>query len=197
MDTGGNPINGPVELTSPTSDDGTLYSDRSQPNSDLMFVSQDNIQFYLDQNSDEPGDFYVFGEPGSNCRITDLGDLVCTGTITGSALLKNGDPVSLYAIESPEVWFEDFGSAQLQQGLAFVPVETQFADAANLRADYHVYLTPLGECNGLYVAGKNAAGFEVRELGGGTASVAFDYRIVAKRAGYETQRLEPLQVEGE
>jgi hypothetical protein len=32
----------------------------------------------------------------------------------------------------------------------------------------------------------------VRELAGGKSNVAFDYRIVAKRAGYENQRLEDV-----
>jgi len=31
--------------------------------------------------------------------------------------------------------------------------------------------------------------FEVRELGGGQSSVAFDYRIVAHRKGYDKTRL--------
>jgi len=53
-------------------------------------------------------------------------------------------------------------------------------------------LTPLGDCNGLYVADKTATGFEVRESGGGASSVGFDYRIVAKRTGYEDVRMEKV-----
>ena len=56
--------------------------------------------------------------------------------------------------------------------------------------DYHVFLTPLGDCNGLYVTDKTATGFVVREFGGGISNVGFDYRIVAKRVGYEDQRME-------
>jgi len=44
-------------------------------------------------------------------------------------------------------------------------------------------LTPLGETQGLYVARKTPTGFEVREQGGGTSNIAFDYRIVAQPAG--------------
>jgi hypothetical protein len=55
--------------------------------------------------------------------------------------------------------------------------------------DYHVFLTPNGDCKGLYVAQKLPTSFVVRELGGGTASIAFDYRIMAKRKGYEQIRL--------
>ena len=53
-----------------------------------------------------------------------------------------------------------------------------------------MFLTPEGECHGLYVTNKSAAGFEVHELGGGQSNVAFDYRIVALRLGYENARLE-------
>jgi hypothetical protein len=55
--------------------------------------------------------------------------------------------------------------------------------------DYHVFVTPNGDCKGLYVAQKSAASFVVRELGGGTSSIAFDYRIMAKRKGFEQARL--------
>jgi hypothetical protein len=41
------------------------------------------------------------------------------------------------------------------------------------------------------VAAKTATYFEVRELDGGKSSLSFDYRLAAKRRGYETQRLEP------
>jgi hypothetical protein len=39
------------------------------------------------------------------------------------------------------------------------------------------------------VINATATGFEVRESGGGTSSLSFDYRIVAKRRGYEQQRM--------
>jgi hypothetical protein len=56
-------------------------------------------------------------------------------------------------------------------------------------ADHHVFITPNGDSKGLYVTGKTATAFEVRESDGGTSSVSFDYRIVAKRRAYESQRL--------
>jgi hypothetical protein len=59
---------------------------------------------------------------------------------------------------------------------------------ANQR-NYHVFLTPKADSKGLYVINETANSFEVRESGGGTSSLSFDYRIVAKRRGYEAQRL--------
>jgi hypothetical protein len=59
----------------------------------------------------------------------------------------------------------------------------------NTNVSYRVFLTPGGECKGLYVSQKSATSFEVRELGFGTSNIAFDYRIMAKRNGFENVRL--------
>ena len=84
----------------------------------------------------------------------------------------------------------DFGSAQLSAGEAVVDLEPDFAQTVNTGVEYHVFLTPRGECEGLYVASTTASGFEVRELHHGSSSVAFDYRIVALRKNFENIRLE-------
>lgn len=66
------------------------------------------------------------------------------------------------------------------------------AATVNTGADYHVFPVPDGDCRGLYVAEKTTAGFVVRELGGGTSNVPFEYRIIARRKGYENVRLEDI-----
>ena len=58
--------------------------------------------------------------------------------------------------------------------------------------EYHVFLTPRGECEGLYVGATTASSFDVHELHHGTSNIKFDYRIVAKRRGYENARLEDV-----
>jgi len=120
------------------------------------------------------------------------GDIVKGGAC--SAAMQAGDHGvrKLYAMESPNVWLEDFGQAQLVDGQATVPIEPIFLTTISTEVPYHVFVTPLGDCNGLYVTNKTAASFEVHELGGGTSDVAFDYRIVALRKGYETVRMELL-----
>jgi hypothetical protein len=45
-----------------------------------------------------------------------------------------------------------------------------------------------GEYVGLYVSRRTRQGFEVREQGGGATSLAFSYRIVARRKGVATRR---------
>jgi hypothetical protein len=98
--------------------------------------------------------------------------------------------VALASIGSPENWFEDFGSAQLVNGAAVVQLDPDFIQAVNTEKDYNVFLTPYGDCRGVYVTNRTANSFEVRELGGGTASVSFGYRIAAIRRKYETVRFE-------
>jgi hypothetical protein len=84
---------------------------------------------------------------------------------------------------------EDFGSGLLKQGVAVVKIDPAYAETVSETADYHVFLTPRGDSKGLYVINASIASFEVRESGGGTSSLSFDYRIVARRRGYEAQRL--------
>jgi len=124
------------------------------------------------------------------CSIDTNGDVGCTGRVGAYAPVEGGTRrVSLYAMQSAENWFEDAGSGQLSNGSARVVLDPTFAETVNTGVDYHVFLTPNGDCKGLYVSQKTPTSFEVHELGGGTSNIAFDYRIMAKRSGYENVRL--------
>ncbi|TKJ30831.1 hypothetical protein CEE39_07825 [bacterium (candidate division B38) B3_B38] len=129
-----------------------------------------------------------------NAHVT--GNLTVDGTILAQGVkpcvqpIDNGKKVLLYAMESPEIWFEDFGTAQLVNGQAVVQLESVFTQAANTEAGYMVFLTPIGEWKGLYISRQDKDSFEVREQGGGTSNISFYYRIVAKRRGYEEVRFE-------
>ena len=57
----------------------------------------------------------------------------------------------LYAVESPENWL-DFGPAKLVNGRAVITIEPVFAETVNTEGDYHVFVTPKGNCSGLYVS---------------------------------------------
>jgi hypothetical protein len=136
----------------------------------------------------------VFETDGSNvggvCTIDVKGDLACTGSKSAVVPVDGGRRnVALYAVEAPENWFEDFGSGHLGNGAARVIFDSTYVQTVNTTSEYHVFLTPRGECEGLYVANETPAGFEVRELHHGTSNVNFDYRIVARRIGYENIRL--------
>jgi hypothetical protein len=126
------------------------------------------------------------------CTIFANGNVSCSGTKSAVVPIAGARKVALYAVEAPEVWFEDFGSGKLESGVATIALDPVFLQTVNANLAYHVFLTPGGDCKGLYVAQKTPTSFQVRELGGGESSVEFDYRIVARRKGYETTRLEDM-----
>jgi hypothetical protein len=123
------------------------------------------------------------------CYIDSSGNINCSGSKNAVVPVDGGaHTVALSAIESPKNWFEDFGSAQLANGSAVVALDSTFMQTVNTEQEYQVFLTPYGDCKGLYASNRTANSFEVHELGGGTASVNFGYRITALRRRYENVR---------
>jgi hypothetical protein len=124
------------------------------------------------------------------CGIGDGGNLSCTGQV--KALVSTGGgarTVETYAPQSAENWMEDYGTGVMERGVSVVKIDPAFAETVTADANYHVFITPRGDSEGLYVINATPTSFEVRESRGGTSSLTFDYKIVAKRRGYEAQRL--------
>jgi hypothetical protein len=135
----------------------------------------------------------TYSPANGDCTINVIGDIDCTGTISGVVSADGGArKVSLYSTQSTENWFEDAGSGQLASGSVHIALDSTFAQTVNTGVEYHVFLTPKGDCEGLYVTNETPQGFDVLELRGGHSAIAFDYRIMAKRAGYENVRLGDL-----
>jgi len=130
------------------------------------------------------------GGPGGTCGINQTGNLSCTGQVKTLVSAGGGArTVETYATQSAENWMEDYGTGVMRMGVAVVTIDPAFAETVSETADYHVFLTPRADSKGLYVINATPGSFEVRESGGGTSSLTFDYKIVAKRRGYEKQRL--------
>ena len=118
------------------------------------------------------GDFTVFG-----------------GAKSAAVSDRDGTLRRLYCVESPESWFEDFGSGELVEGRAEVAIEPGFASVAAM-GDYHVFLTGYDNDNVLHVTERTPQGFTVEanaalaalqgrarcDLGG-----KFSWRVVARR----------------
>jgi hypothetical protein len=132
----------------------------------------------------------VYGETGNTS--TGFG-VLSKGKIGTTSVVISGFPFlgglrAVYSMASPECWLEDFGSSNLVDGAADVALDAVFSAA--VRTDnYKVFVVPEGDCRGLYVAAKGEQGFTVRELQGGTASVPFGYRVVARRQDVDAPRL--------
>jgi hypothetical protein len=121
------------------------------------------------------------------------GFFVATGTKSQAVPTAKHGMRRLYAVESTQPMFEDFGSAWLENGQARVRLDPIFAATVNTAIKYHVFLTPRSaETKGLAVVEQNTEGFVVQEAHGGRGSYEFDYRIMAKVRGQEDTRLEPF-----
>jgi hypothetical protein len=142
--------------------------------------------------------------PGNNSQDTDLyrsapatvrtdgnfivgGNLDVIGQKAALVTTASYGKREIYAVESPGEWFEDFGSGRLSGGQDVVKLDPVFGETVNTDRQYHVFLTPDGRCT-LYITDKKTHSFAVRRMGG-SRHCAFDYRIVARRRGYENVRL--------
>jgi hypothetical protein len=171
-------------------DDGRIYSEPSLTGSDILLLSNDEVHVHLDEDDNSSSAFSIYD--GANTNLWSVGE---TGTAVAagpSAVQVNAGSQGkrlAYAVTSPQNWIEDFGSGQLKDGEAVIELEAAYAETLSTEEPYHVFLTPLGDC-ALYVVEKAAASFSVRALGGERCNIAFDYRIVGLRRGYETVRME-------
>jgi len=135
--------------------------------------------------SASPGGYAVYAQ--GNLHAT--GNFSAGGSKSAVVRLESGEGVKLYAEEGAENWFFDAGSAELKDGAITVRIDPTFAKTVNTTADYLVFVTAKGDCGGLYVSRQGETSFEVKEIGGGQSNTAFNYRIMAKRKGYEGERL--------
>jgi len=101
-------------------------------------------------------------------------------------------------MESPEVWFEDFGQAKLINGYIHISFDEMFQETVFIDSEHpmHVFLQEQGESNGLYFTpDTDGKGFSVKEKQNGTSNITFSYRITAKRRFFQDHRfgVDPIQ----
>jgi hypothetical protein len=135
---------------------------------------------------------YGYTNSSEGYAIYGEGGMATTGPISTINDTRDYGFRQSYSIQATANWCEDFGMDQLVDGKAIITIDEIFLQITNLDEEYHVFLTPLGSCN-LYVAEKNSASFVVKAIDNDACSIEFDYRIVAKRRGYEQERLKGVE----
>jgi len=131
---------------------------------------------------------------GSGAAIYASGDFAASGTKSAVMRTSQGSTL-MYAMESAEVWFEDFGEGQLMNGQVHIELDPLFLEMVTINSanPMKVFIQLNDDCNGTYVKTSNT-GFDVRELQGGNSDAAFTYRVIAKRAGYENERMRTADI---
>jgi hypothetical protein len=130
------------------------------------------------------------------------GDFLVVGAKSAVVPHPDGTHRQLYCVESPESWFEDFGTARLVDGKAEVAIEEGFATVSDM-ANYHVFLTGYDQDHLLHVAKRTPTGFTV-EANAALATLQgrekcditgeFSWRVVAKRKDIPGERLTKVVV---
>ncbi len=115
------------------------------------------------------------------------GDCIVENGVKPEGFLTSLGMSMLYIVEAALSVFEDFGTARLQGGRARVELDRLFAETIETDG-YQVLLTARGDSRGVFVAARDATGFEIREQAGGTSSVEVTYRIVARRKGFRPEQ---------
>jgi hypothetical protein len=77
------------------------------------------------------------------------------------------------------------GTAQVINGNVSVEFPYPFNELVSSEVPVVVTVTPLGECNGLYIAESRADGFTVKELNGGRSNASFNWIAVGREKGRE------------
>jgi hypothetical protein len=125
--------------------------------------------------------------------------VIANGTKSASVGTSKGNQL-LYVNESPEVWFEDFGTAKLTNGECTVNLDPLFLETVFIDADHpmHVFIQMEDESNEVYVK-KGTTSFTVKEKNGGNSNASFSWRLVAKRLHFQDHRFgcDPLWGEGD
>ncbi len=111
------------------------------------------------------------------------------GTGTNAFVQNHPEDKSLVVVyaapEGDEVATYTRGTARLIDGEARVPLGETFRWVTNPDIGLTAHLTPRGNCQGLYVESLRTDQMVVRELGGGSSEVVFDYIVYGLRIGFE------------
>ncbi len=98
---------------------------------------------------------------------------------------QNASEEIYYAtLEGGEAGVYTRGTASLEDGVAVVDLPEHFELVASDEG-LTVQVTPLGNCNGLYVEEKSTSEIVVKELMKGDSDVEFDYNVQGIRTGFE------------
>ncbi len=110
--------------------------------------------------------------------------IIGTGAVSEIIPTPTHGRVTLVCPESPEYWYQDYGTVQMVSGKAHVNLDPILADViiVNDSNPIRVFCTPenMPYFNGVTIMNKTTTSFDIVELNGGIHSGTIDYQIVAK-----------------
>jgi len=199
-------VNDFVKATGPSGDVLELNSSAMTLNANLIVSAPEGVSIggagfgFVPLSVDGNGDsdlLYLNSGTANEMSVSGSGDVSIAGLLYSQGSCHFGclvgqkrvRAVTEYNPVETEPTIEDTGEATLVNGRADVALDPKFANVVDASSPYIVTITPEGDSRGLFVANRSASGFTVRESQGGHSSIAFAFRIVAKRFGVDAPRL--------
>jgi hypothetical protein len=116
----------------------------------------------------------------------------------GFAMPTSKGERTLVSTASPEPWIEDYGSAEIIDGVGHVDLDPLYLDCVAVKAAHplKVFIELTSPLVNQYYISKGTTGFDVVVVGedAKNANATFDYRVVAKRQGRESKRFEEAEM---
>jgi hypothetical protein len=133
---------------------------------------------------DFAGTSWAYAYVGGTINGATSRKIVGTGTVSEIIPTANHGRVTLTCPESPEYWYQDYGSVNLVNGRAHVDLDPITADIVVIDGDnpIRVFCTPVNmvNFNGVTIVNQTPTGFDLVELNGGTHTGKLDYNLVLK-----------------
>ncbi len=108
-----------------------------------------------------------------------LGNAYTSG-YSAEVVTVNDKRVPAYSVTSTDIKVYNDGTGKLTNGRIHVSFDDAFTELIGENKPV-VTVTPMGQCNGVYITNVTAKGFDVVELNNGTSNVEFSYIVVGKR----------------
>lgn len=107
-----------------------------------------------------------------------------TGTVAEIVPTPNHGRVTLMCPESPEYWYQDYGTVELVNGVAHVELDPILADIIVVDANNPIraFFTPYNmlNFNGVAIVNQTTTGFDLVELNGGDHTGTLHYQMAVK-----------------
>ena len=110
--------------------------------------------------------------------------IIGTGSVSEIIPTENHGRITLTCPESPEYWYQDYGTVEMINGKATIVLDKILADIIVVDDEYplRVICTPVGMpyFNGITIMSQTQNSVEILELNGGNHSGKLQYQLVAK-----------------
>lgn len=135
--------------------------------------------------ADVHGGVYGLYSEGKNYALYANGTTIKNDLDVHLQDIQSNQMAVLFTNVSTDVTVQTSGFSRLSQGEALIEFDDNFKKVVSSEVPIVVTVTPMGECQGVYVASVDRNGFRIVESNRGESNVQVSFIAIGRRAGYE------------